>query len=215
MKLWLKQNFLLVEWLLGAFVCTLALVVWIDERSIGKEALGVYDLFPVFGLLAFGLMWSHYTFGSLRRMLGRKKVAHDSYWVVSSGIVLALIVLHPLLLNYGLIRDGLGLPPASYASAYGGDAVYLLLGTTALFIFLSYELHRWFKDRNWWRYIEWAQILAMVLIFIHGTNLGRETAEGWYRVFWWLLGLTLLLSWVYNWRYDKHIHDRRERGVEE
>lgn len=214
MTSWLKQNFVLVEWLVGGIVSTLALLIWIDERNVGKDALGVYELFPVLGLLAFGLMWSHYALGSLRRLLGREKSTHDSYWIVSSGVVLALIILHPFLLNYGLVRDGAGLPPGSYQTVYGGDAIYLLLGTTALFIFLSYELHRWFRARSWWRYIEWAQIVGMILIFIHGTNLGGETEESWYQFVWWLLGVTLVISWVYNWKYDKAHTPRRKRGIE-
>ncbi len=194
------KRFQLLEWARGLFVVLTAVIVWLQVR--GVESLSIYDIFPLFGLLAFGLMWTHYVNGAFRRMWGVAKAKNDTYWAVSSGLVLALIILHPLLLNYGLVRDGLGLPPASYAAAYPGNESFVLLGTVALLVFLAYELRRWYKHASWWKYINYAQLAAMVAIFIHALMLGRELSVGWYLALWWLYGISFVIAVVYSHWYD-------------
>jgi len=209
MKQWVRNNFSVVEWVIGGGATIPAVLVWVLTTG-GTGALSLLKVFPVFGLVAFGLMWSHYIAGMLRRWSGYERHGKDIYWKVSAGLVLALIILHPVLLNVSLVQAGLGLPAASYFTAYGEiDGWFLILGTVSLLIFLSFELHRWFKNRKWWKWIEYAQVVAMVAIFVHGTRLGNETVVGWYSVIWWGMALTLLFAWVYNWRYDKAHLPRR------
>jgi len=209
MKTWVRNNFSLAEWLVGGIVTTLAVLAWVFGTG-SSGTLSLLKIFPVFGLVAFGLMWSHYTVGTLRRWSGYERRGKDIYWAVSAGLVLALIILHPVLLNISLVEAGLGLPTSSYFAAYGNvDGWFVVLGTIALLVFLLFELHRWFKHKKWWKWIEYAQIVAMTAIFVHGTWLGNETTNSWYTVVWWGLALTLLFTWVYNWRYDKAHLPRR------
>lgn len=196
------RYFKTIEWMTGGTIIAMMTLGWLLSRSSTLAELDEFAIFPLLGLIAFGLMWSHYVLGSLRRSMNLAKPEKDAYWGISSGLVLALIILHPLLLNYGLISDGLGLPPTSYAEAYGSLAPYLTLGMICLLVFLSYELKRWLGDKPWWRFVEYIQIAAMIGIFVHALALGQELTQMWFLVFWWFLGITLLMSWVYNWYKD-------------
>lgn len=198
----------LVEWLLGGFTILTALAVWWYVRQPHVNELGVYGLFPLFGLVAFGLMWVHFVAGALRRYCGVRR-PRSIFRTSSMYVVLVCIIMHPTLLWLGLWRDDFGLPPMSQYLAYGGTAglnTALFVGMLALNVFLVYELKRWFDARRWWRYIEWLQLPAMLMIFFHGLTLGGELAVGWYLALWWLYGLTLLLASgysIYNSRTDK------------
>lgn len=209
MKIWVRQNFTAIEWLIGLSVSLLAVLAWLTGHNIGVK-LTLADVFPVLGLVAFSLMWSHYTLGAVRRWSGRERQENDIYWAISSALVLCLIILHPLLLNATLIEAGFGLPLGSYFIAYGQtDGWFVVLGTCALIIFLLFELRHWYRKKSWWKWIDRAQVVAVVAIFIHGTQLGAETVSKWYGVMWWGMALTLLFAWVYNWKYDKAHEPRR------
>lgn len=196
-----------IEWVLGAVVTTVAVLVWAGSRQVGAQQLSIYDIFPVFGLVAFGLMWTHYVSGAIRRLMNIERPRKSMYWSISSGLVLAAIILHPLLFNFGLVQDGIGLPPKSYFEVYPVLGWYVILGTAALLIFLSFELKRWWGKKSWWKWVERAQILAMTAIFIHSLVLGRELASGWFMILWWLYGVTLVAAWVYNYYYDKKMKE--------
>lgn len=194
-----------IEWVVVTGVLVTIFVAWGQSRNVFARGIDELSLFPLFGLVAFVLMWSHFVFGAVRRLMGLRKSAAGMYWSISSAFVLALIILHPLLLNYRFIVDGLGLPPMSYELAYGSKAVFLMLGTVCLLVFLMFELRRWFSRKTWWKYIEGAQIAAMIGIFIHALVLGQELRIGWFLVLWWCYGLLLVAAWVYNHEYDKRL----------
>lgn len=189
----------------------LAVVVWAGERLDGG-ALTAYDWFPLLGLLAFSLMWTHYIVGAIRRKLGLEKSANKLYTRLTGVVVLALILLHPGLLIFQLNRDGFGLPPSSYVQVYAEPMMRgaIMLGTIALLIFLAFECKKWWGEKSWWRFVEYAQLLAMGLIFYHGLTLGRELSVGWYQAVWYLYGISLFAAVVYNYWYDS----RQQKGVE-
>jgi hypothetical protein len=199
---------------LGVVVIALALVVWASER-LGSGSLTVYKLFPLLGLVAFSLMWTHYVLGSLRRFYGVESSVLKQYYRTTSWFVLALILLHPGLLIYQLKVDGFGLPPQSYLTVYGepGMKFAIMLGTISLLIFLAFELKKKFEKKTWWRFVEYAQIFAMGLIFYHGLTLGRELSVSWYRAAWFFYGLSLILAVVYNHWYDSKVIKRGIHGT--
>ncbi len=199
------DKFQTTEWALGISISLIMIVAWTVNRNILGGSLSAYDIFPLFGLLAFGLMWSHYVLGSIRRTMGLKRQDNSQYWKISTGLVLFSLIAHPLILNSALISEGLGLPPASYEAAYGTKAIILLLGSAALVIFLAFELRHWFRDRSWWKYVDGAQVFAMAAIFIHALILGRELTMIWFVIIWWLMGVSLVASIVYNRLYDREI----------
>lgn len=169
------------------------------------SSLSLYDIFPLLGLLAFSLMWSHYIGGALQRYFNYDGQVLRTYFTITSSIVLALILLHPGLFVFQLWRDGFGLPPTSYLNYYTQTAshVALILGSINLIIFLSFELHRKFRNASWWKYIEFANVLAMFAIFYHALRLGRVFSEVWYTNLWFSYGILLVVAIVYKYVYDK------------
>ena len=193
----------LLEWLTGILVVCLSFIVWVTHTS----DFTIYTIFPVLGLIAFGLIWTHFVYGAVRKYLGLKANPGSSYMTISMGIVLALIILHPGLLWYALYQDGLGLPPLSVYKVYDTQVLAVLLGTLGLIIFLSYELKRLFSAKSWWRYVEALQTLGMIVIFIHGILLGSETTSSWFAFVWWFYGVSLLISVGYSVWKDKQLKE--------
>lgn len=196
MKRFVRNNFKAIEWTLGGLVVALPVIAWLTTRNLTD--LSVYDVFPPLGLIAFGLMWTHFVMGALRRYSGYDARQNAPYMTVSMGLVLGLIILHPGLLWLQLYRDGFGLPPVSYLTAYKTQQLYVLLGSLGLAIFLSYELKRWFAEKTWWKYVEYLQIVGMAVIFVHALELGRELRTGWFVLVWWVYGLTLAAAIIYS-----------------
>lgn len=192
----LARRITAIEWLLGVFVVVVSSLAWVSDRNFADITL--YDIFPPLGLVAFGLMWTYYVIGALRQYADIKGVRSDMYMTVSTGLVLALLILHPGLLWIGLYMDGYGLPPSSYLEAYKTQLGFVILGTCGLFIFLSYELRRFFRKRRWWKYIVHLQTVGMAVIFVHAIGLGGELKLNWFMALWIFYGVTLALSIIYS-----------------
>ena len=196
MKETIRQNIRLIEWLLGAAAVLLPVIAWMADKDLGN--LTIYEIFPPLGLIAFGVMWTHFVMGALRRYSGATGMKNNAYLTISMGVVLALIVLHPGLFWLALYLDGYGLPPQSYTELYATQLGFLMLGTLSLMIFLAYELKRWFGNKGWWKYVELAQIAGMIGIYVHALGLGNELASGWFSVVWVIYGITFVAAVVYS-----------------
>ncbi|MCA9346217.1 hypothetical protein KC960_01880 [Candidatus Saccharibacteria bacterium] len=199
----LNKMVVFAAWLLSLVVSAIAITVWVQCFN-GEITLNNYSLFPLFGLLAFSLMWVHYIVGALRRYFAVDKKHLKIYYKVTSVTVLLAILLHPGLFIYQLWRNGYGLPPESYKYYVASSAVWaVMLGTIALWIFLAFETKRVFGKKQWWKLVECAQILAMVLIYIHALQLGGEIQTGWYKVVWVFYGLSFLAASTYIFIKDR------------
>lgn len=187
-------------WALTLVVLVLPILAWLPRAS----QLTLYTLFPLFGLLAYSLMWAHYVAGALRRYLGFDDTVLHLHFYLTSWLVLGLILLHPFLFELGLYLDGLGLPPANLFSVYPGvlERLGILAAVVALVCFLFYEFHRIYKAKSWWRYVETANEVAMGFIIFHGFTLGGEIRNGWYYSVWVVMAVTLGLCVAYS-RYHK------------
>lgn len=184
-------------WALSSISVLLALLAWLRDHNWQLAHLSSYTLFPLFGLLAFSLMWSHYIVAAIRKYYRVPSAALGNYFEVTSLGVLAAILLHPGLLVYRLWRDGFGLPPASYKSYVAPGMVWIvILGTISLFIFLAFELRRFYKNHIWWKYVQYASDAAMAAIFYHSLRLGMQLQGGWLRGVWFLYGLTYIIALV-------------------
>lgn len=190
-------------WSLSLIVSVLAVYVW--GHSLHWEIIGnsTYVLFPIFGLLAFSLMWTHYIVSAIRLYFKIDRSAILTYFNVTSWIVLIAIALHPGLLIYQLWRDGFGLPPFSYDKVYGW---LTLLGTASWFVFIAYEFRRKFGKKGWWHYVERLGDLAMLAIFYHGLTLGTQLHIEWFRWVWYVYGLGLIgaLAYIYQQKLKTH-----------
>jgi hypothetical protein len=207
----MKQNQRLLQtaaWALSALTVTLGFIAWGQQRSWQFGSLSTYTLFPLFGLLAFGLMWSHYVVAAVRKYLALDKKVLKTYIETTSLGVLAMILLHPGLLIWQLWRDGFGLPPGSYITNYVAPGLgwVALLGTVSLLVFIAYELRRVFEDRPWWKYIQYASDAAMLAIFYHSLRLGSTLQNDWLRGVWYIYAASFLLVLIYLYIPNKRKH---------
>lgn len=183
-----------LPWKLMAIVVIASVVAWAEMRQWNFDNMSALALFPLLGLLAWSIMWTHYAIGGIRlvRPFERSRV----YSQVSATIVLFCLLLHPGLLAYNQYRVTDALPPTSFYNYVGQSLQWaILLGTISLIIFLSFEFFKRLKTRGWvarnWRWISISQMIAMTLIFIHALALGQNLQSGWF-LFWWV-GLGVLL----------------------
>jgi hypothetical protein len=181
-------------WSLGALVCLIAILAWGPGYDWRVLPFSAYVLFPLLGLLAFSLMWTHYVLGTIRELAGVKPEVLKSYYHYTGWAVLFLICLHPGLLIGQLFLDGAGLPPLSYERYVApGLGWVTLLGSVSLLVFLAFELHRFFGKKSWWHYVVDASDFAMLAIVYHGLRLGTDLNRlGWFRTVWWFYAVTLV-----------------------
>lgn len=185
-------------WGLSGVVCLLAVYAWGNSYEWDVIGLSLYQYFPLFGLLAFSLMWSHYIASVVRQFYSIDKSVLRQYFDITSYLVLIFILLHPSLLALQRWRDGFGLPPGSQLGYMGPMLKYaIVLGMIALPLILMYELRRFYSGRKWWKFVEIAVDIAVVLAYIHSLKLGGLLQAGWYKTVWLFYGITLIMSIAY------------------
>jgi len=201
-----------VAWSLSSISVLLAILAWGNSLDWHIFGASTYLLFPIFGLVAFSLLWSQYITLALRYYYKLEPNSLSKYFVVTGYFILLAILLHPGLLIWQLWRDGQGLPP-------GGELHYvmpslkfaIILGEINLLILILFELRRFFANKPWWRYATYLVDLVMLSIFYHGLRLGNQLHSGWYRIVWYLYGATLLfaLGYIYKQRFTQQIDSKR------
>ncbi|HWB38690.1 MAG TPA: hypothetical protein VG604_00420 [Candidatus Saccharimonadales bacterium] len=188
------QPLQIAAWVLSLIVSGLAIFVWGHDNGWQIWHFNAYQFFPVLGLLAWSLMWTHYVMGTLRELMGLPKEVLVRWFNYTGWVVLVAICLHPGLLIYQRFQDGFGLPPHSYESFVAPGLGWItLLGSASLLVFLAFEFHRFYADRSWWHYVNDLCDLAMVAIFYHALRLGSQLmVDTWFKAVWWFYGLSLL-----------------------
>lgn len=188
----------LLAWSISLIAFCLAVFGWGQGNNWQILGLSTYQIFPLFGLIAFSLMWSHFIAAALRVYSKLDKSVLKQYFDITSLVVLGSILLHPGLLAWQLWRDGLGLPPGSeinyVASSMG---IYIIIAMISLSVFLVYELRRVYGDKPWWKYVSFASDGAMFLILLHSLKLGSQLQFGWMRLLWQFYGVTLFVAVAY------------------
>lgn len=197
-----------VAWGTSGAVVLIAGVAWWQLYGEQFSELNIYQFFPLLGLLAFSLMWSHYIVSVIRQHFKVESQALHRYFEVTSGAVLVAILLHPGLLAWQLWRDGVGLPPGSYKLFVGASAYWaVLIALLAWTLFISYELRRVYGKKPWWKFVQYGSDGAMFLIFFHALKLGSNLQSGWFRTVWYFYGVTLTGALLYmytaKWRGRK------------
>jgi predicted ferric reductase len=187
-----QKKFNLLSWGLFVMAIFLPSLAYIQNNS-GNLNLSAIRLFPVLGVMAWLIMWSHYLLGAIRLHTGLKK--SSLYKVFSEVAVFLLILLHPFLLAAGQYDLTQTIPPTSFFDYVGGGKLKLAVavGTLALLIFISYDVFTRLKRLQFvaknWVIISYLQIVAMSLIFFHGLRLGQHLQTGWLKIIWVLCGL--------------------------
>lgn len=195
-----------IVWTMFTTVVLVAFVAWGQGNGWKLTHLGFYQIFPLFGLLAFSMMWSHYMAACLRLYTKLESTALKQYFETTSLAVLGAILLHPGLLAWQAWRDGMGLPPGSeihYVAPKLG--LYVVLGITAYTLFLTFELRRKYGAKPWFKYVSYGSDAAMLFIVVHSLKLGSHLQVGWFRIVWYFYAVTLLagLAYIYYLRYQK------------
>ena len=204
MKLFIKQNISAISWTLGSIVTILAVYVWASGVQYQFSSLTIYSIFPLLGLLAFSLMWTHYVIHSLNVYAEVTPTEQSQYAKITGYAVLMAIMLHPGLLIYKLYADGFGLPPKSYLE-YVGPTMggFVILGTIALIAFILYELRHKLNKYKWWPVVLAFNAVAMLLILVHGLALGQNLQNGFLRAVWYFYGFILVVCYGYLIRKKK------------
>lgn len=199
-------------WTLSLLTVVAAVAAWLPSTTNG---ITTYVLFPLFGIVAFGLMWSHYVSDAVRRYLGLPDSLLRTHFRITSYVVLFCILIHPFLLEFQLYLDGFGLPPQNLLVVYTGglERLAILAGVVALTCFLAFEFHRLYKDRSWWKYVEWANIGAMVLILWHGFTLGGELRMPWFLIVWTLYAVTFAAAVAYTGYHKRRTDNGRKENA--
>jgi len=175
----------LIPWVVSGGMVGLSVFVWGQGLAWQFGELSGYQLFPLFGLLAFTVMWAHYAVYFLQQIF---KFGEDRWYLpITRYIVLFSLLMHPGLLIWMRWRDGF---PPSTIFGLGG---WVLVGIASWFIFMIFESHRWYRDQAWWRWITWANGVAMILIIFHALNLGSDLQIGWFRWVWYFFGVSLVV----------------------
>jgi hypothetical protein len=193
-----ERQLLILATCLTVVTCLLAFVAWGNDVSWQLGHLSIYRIFPIFGLLAFSIMWSQYVISAIKHYVGKPE-ALKSYFDSTGWLVLAAILLHPGLLIAQRFHDGYGLPPGSYESYVAPMQRWIvILGSLSLLLFLTYELKHWYREKSWWKYIDALSDIAIVAIFYHGLKLGQDLHASWYQDLWYFYGIVLILALGYK-----------------
>lgn len=192
MKKFVQQYIDKIAWSLAITVAGISLVGWGQRINWQLAGLSNYDLFPLFGLLAFSLMWCHYIIEGLKTGFQINKEVDRRYFEVTAWVVLVALLLHPWLFIGQLFIDGFGLPPSSYkAYIMPGLSWAIFLGVISWWAFMAFELRRKYETKKWWKYVLYANDIAIWLVYIHALRLGADLAAGWLRAVWIIFGLLL------------------------
>lgn len=213
MKFRAKQ-FHALAWAISATACLIVILVFAQGLRWKFNRLDAYRLFPLFGLLAFSLFLSHYIVAALRQLLNIDKEAIKQYFLLTSLTALGFVILHPSLLVAQLYVDGFGLPPGSYLENYVAPSLKwaATLGLISLVLFLAYELTRLKSFKRWVPWLQGLSDIAMILILIHGFQLGSHLQAGWFRPVWLAYAGILLvcLSYTYFLKVRSRVSSKGE-----
>ncbi|MEO5691378.1 MAG: hypothetical protein ABIQ64_04280 [Candidatus Saccharimonadales bacterium] len=181
-----------ILWSLYGLVSMLAIYIWGEQLNWSLDNVGALTIFPLFGLIAFSLMWVHYVSGFIRDTWFPGASTKRSFTITSTA-VLALILLHPALLIAQLYRQGSGLPPGSYTDyVSSADVMFVSLGVIGLAGLLTFESKRFFGKKTWWKYMAVISDVSILLIAIHSLQLGQHLQSGWFKYVWYFYIITLI-----------------------
>ncbi len=181
-----------ILWSLYGLVSILAIYVWGEQLNWSFSNVTALTIFPLFGLIAFSLMWVHYVSGFIRDTWFPGASTKKSFTITSIA-VLALILLHPALLIAQLYRQGSGLPPESYSDyVSSANVMFVTLGVIGLAGLLTFESKRFFGKKDWWKYIATISDVSILLIVIHSLQIGQHLQSGWFRYVFYFYVVTLI-----------------------
>ncbi|HEY4528543.1 MAG TPA: hypothetical protein VJJ48_01815 [Candidatus Paceibacterota bacterium] len=194
----LKNTIILVS----ALAVLLPIGIHIRDVSWGETPL-LLATFPIFGLLAFTLLWLHSMSGVFEESL-RKMFNFDAFVHWSSLVILVSILLHPLLLLASINFDLLII--------FGSHPLPIWLGAIGLTLLLTYDIGKLLKRHEFfqrhWQDILTISTIGFLLIFFHSLQLGSDLQGGFLRKLWVFYGVTAILATIYTYGIKRYTSRR-------
>ncbi len=183
--------------LLATFSVLTPIVVHIAHTSWSAGTF-VVNVFPIFGLLAFTLLWLHSMAGVFEEWL-REHFDFDNFVHWTSIVIFVSIILHPLLL--------LILVKFNFNSIFRGNPQAITLAVVGLLLLLTYDigkaLRKHERSSKHWRAILIISNIGFILTFFHSLSLGSDLQEGPMRILWIFYGVTAILGIIYTYGIKK------------
>jgi hypothetical protein len=156
------------------------------------------EIFPILGLIAFILLWTHIALGVFEPWF-RSRINFDAYVRYTALIILACIILHPLLLLIAIKFD------LNILFSYGRP--YIWLGIIGWLLLITYDIGKVLQKHDFFAR-NWPKILLIstagfFLIFFHSLHLGEDIQSGPLRGLWILFGVTAAASTLYTYVIKK------------
>lgn len=175
------------------------IITHILNVSWGNSSL-LINIFPVFGLLAFTLLWLHAISGAFEEKL-RAMFNFEAFVRWTALVILVSILLHPLLLLIIARFDILAI------FAPGEHQFALLLGLFGLILLLTYDIGKVLKRHEFftrnWNAILIISNIGFVLTFFHSLELGSDLQSGFLRKLWIFYGVTAIIALIYTYGIKK------------
>lgn len=174
-----------------------------------SERLSLEDIlrltFPLFGLIGFTLLWLQIMLGAFMQPLSRlfAPLSVFKFHIWEGVTTIIFVLLHPGLLGIAeLMKKGFSLKLLEYDFVAPGNAIFVVFGDIAFFLFFAAVLAALLRNRPWlvnhWRKIHYLNYVVFVMVLIHSLRLGSHTQEGVLRRLWLFYALTFLAALTYR-----------------
>ncbi len=161
---------------------------WVFDSTL------IPNLFPLFGLAAFSILWLHAISGVFEPWL-RIHFNFDRFVGITSILVLISIIAHPLLAL------------ATYDFSFGNlfqnyETKYIWFAIIGWFLLITYDIgkilikHDFFA-RNWNKILIISTV-GFLLTFFHSLQIGSDLQSGPLRIIWIFYDITAILATIYT-----------------
>ncbi|MDP4001425.1 MAG: hypothetical protein Q8P69_00020 [bacterium] len=197
------MNKTIIRYCITIFACLAVIYpisVNVGNMSWTLNSFLIFNLFPIFGLLAFTLLWLHAISGAFESWL-RKYIDFDQFVQNTSILILVSIILHPLLL---LIPVGFNF---NQVFTYGEK--YIWLAIIGWFLLITYDIAKLLKGKYDFFVKNWTNILIIsnigfLITFFHSLGVGDDLQSGLLRTIWIFYGITAIVAIVYTYGIKKY-----------
>jgi len=170
--------------------------LWVRLSTLAWAPANILpNLFPLFGLAAFSLLWLHAVSGPFEPWM-RKHINFDLYVQRTAWLILVCIIAHPLLL-----LASLNFSITNLFIVYG--STFIVVGIAGWVLLISYDIIKPLRKSYPFFAKHWTLVLAIsnigfLLTFVHSIFLGSDLQTGFLRVVWIFYGITAFFSIVYT-----------------
>lgn len=195
--IFLMNNKKIIHYSIILFGCLAVLYpLWVRFKTLhfAFDTTLLPNIFPLFGLAAFSLLWLHTISGVFEPWL-RKHIDFDRFVHLTSILILWCIILHPLLLLISVNFN------TSDIYIYYGIK-YIWIGIIGWLLLITYDIGKALKKYAFfvthWNKILIISNIGFLLTFFHSLYLGSDLQSGLLRIIWIFYGITATLAIIYT-----------------